>query len=273
MKRLWTILLTTAMSSALLLPVQADVLWVPDNNRFFDQHYNNNEVEHHGRRYQVNSPEGFITVWDAPDGSIVKGQFINGDKLWVQWIYEDWGLIAHYGEDKTIEGWLDMKDMVLLYDHTAFAEDYADQIQPYNGEFADYDGEDKVFNFYEYPGAPEICHWMTATTKFVPELTGAYTNGDSVIQSVFVDENGLTWGYLGYHYGRIDAWFCLDDPDGINDETHTDFPLREVTYENMYDAREPVLPKKAYLPYVLVGGVTGATAGVLFFFYKKKRGG
>ena len=271
MKRLCIILLITAMLAVLAAPAYADSLWVPDNNRFFDRHYNNNEVEYHGRRYLVNSPDGFITVWEAPDGSIVKGQFTNGSKLWVQWLYEDWGLIAHYGEDKTVEGWVDMSDMVLLYDHTSFAEDYADQIKPYNGEFADYDGKDLMFNFYEYPGAPEICHWMTATTKFVSELTGIYDDGESVIQSIFVDENGLTWGYLGYHYGQINAWFCLDAPDGVNDETRNDFPLREVTYENLYPAAEPTLPTKAYLPYALVGGVVIVTAAVLVVFFRKKK--
>ena len=265
MKRLWTMLLIMAMVAALTAPAYADSLWVPDDNRFFDRHYNNNEVEYHGRRYLVNSPDGFITVWDAPDGSIVKGQFTNGSKLWVQWLYEEWGLIAHYGEDKTVEGWVDMREMILLYDHTAFAEDYADQITPYNGEFADYDGKDLMFNFYEYPGAPERTTWRNRSNDIVEEFR------ESAIQSIFVDEQGLTWGYLGYHYGQINAWFCLDDPDGFNDETRNDFPLREVTYDNLYPAAEPTLPAKAYLPYALIGGVVIVTTAVLVVFFRKKK--
>ena len=268
MKKLWTMLLITAMLAALTAPACADVLWEPENS-FYEKHHE--DCEYLGRRYMVNSPEGFITVWDAPDGSRVLGQFTNRSKLWVYWLYENWGVIGHRDGDERIEGWVDMNDMILLYDHTAFAEDYADQIQPYNGEFADYDGKDAQFNFYEYPGAPEICHWMKATTKFVPELTGIYDDGESAIQSIFVDENGLTWGYLGYHYGRINAWFCLDNPDGVNDENQTDFPLREIVYENQYPAKEPVLPKKAYLPYALVGGAVVLTAGALAMFAKKKK--
>lgn len=270
MKRLWTMLLIIAMLAALTAPVYADVLWEPDNS-FYEKHHE--DCEYLGRRHMVNSPEGYITVWDAPDGSMVKGQFENGAKLWVYWLYENWGVIGHRDGEERIEGWVDMDEMTLLYDHTAFAEDYADRIKPYNGEFADYKGTDKVFNFYEYPGAPEISHWLKATTKMVPELTGIYDDGESVIQSVFVDENGLTWGYLGYYYGRLNAWFCLDDPDGVNDEKQTDFPLREVEYENLYAAKEPVMPGKAYLPYGLVGGIIAATGGLLTLFFKKKKRG
>ena len=270
MKRLSTLLLIIAMLAALTAPVYADVLWEPDN-AFHRNH--RDECEVLDRRYLVNSPEGFVTVWDSPNGSLVQGQFENGTKLHVYYLYENWGIITWYGEDYNVEGWVDMDEMTLLYDHTAFAEDYKDQIKPYNGEFADYKGTDKVFNFYEYPGAPEISHWLTATTKMVPELTGIYDDGESVIQSVFVDENGLTWGYLGYYYGRLNAWFCLDDPDGVNDEKQTDFPLREVEYENLYAAKEPVMPGKAYLPYGLVGGIVAATGGLLTLFFKKKKRG
>ncbi|MBQ9924924.1 MAG: hypothetical protein IJO51_02770 [Clostridia bacterium] len=270
MKRSWTWLLIIAMLAALTAPVYADVLWEPDN-AFHRNH--RDECEVLDRRYLVNSPEGFVTVWDSPNGSLVQGQFENGTKLHVYYLYENWGIITWYGEDYNVEGWVDMDEMTLLYDHTAFAEDYKDQIKPYNGEFADYKGTDKVFNFYEYPGAPEISHWLKATTKMVPELTGIYDDGESVIQSVFVDENGLTWGYLGYYYGRLNAWFCLDDPDGVNDEKQTDFPLREVEYENLYAAKAPVMPGKAYLPYGLVGGIVAATGGLLTLFFKKKKRG
>lgn len=270
MKRRWTMLLIAAMLAALTAPAYADVLWEPDNS-FHRNH--RDECEVHDRRYLVNSPEGFVTVWDSPNGSLVQGQFENGTKLNVYYLYENWGIITWYGEDYNVEGWVDMDEMTLLYDHTAFAEEYADQIRPYSGEFADYDGDDKIFNFYEYPGAPEISHWLKATTKMVPELTGIYDDGESVIQSVFVDENGLTWGYLGYYYGRLNAWFCLDDPDGVNDEKQTDFPLREVEYENLHAAKEPVMPGKAYLPYGLVGGIVAATGGLLTLFFKKKKRG
>ncbi len=267
MKQIQMMFLIAALLAALTLPAYADVLWEPENS-FYEKHHE--DCEYLGRRYMVNSPDGFITVWDAPDGSRVLGQFENGSKLWVYWLYENWGVIGHRDGDKPIEGWVDMNSMVLLYDHTAFAEDYADQIRPYNGEFADYDGEDKIFNFYEYPGAPEICHWMQATTKFVPDLTGIYEDGQSIIQSVFVDENGLTWGYIGYYGGQLNAWFCLDDPDGINDENQIDFPLREVSYENLHPAKEPVMPTEAYLPYGLVGGIVAVTGGVLAILAKKK---
>lgn len=270
MKKLWTMLLLTAMLAALTAPACADVLWEPENS-FYEKYHD--DCEYLGRRYMVNSPDGFITVWDAPDGSRVLGQFTNGTKLWVYWLYENWGIIAYYGEEETVEGWVDMNDMILLYDHTAFAEDYADQIRPYNGEFADYDGDAIVCNFYEYPGAGAISDTRDLSNSGVRELLTGSKDEESYISEIFVDENGLTWGYVNYLHGQLRAWFCLDDPDGVNDENQTDFPLREITYENQYPAKEPVLPKKAYLPYALVGGAVVLTAGVLVLFAKKKKRG
>ena len=249
------------------LSVQADVLWEPEND-FYQKHYD--ECERLGRPYMVNSPDGFITVWDAPDGSMVEGQFTNGTQMTVHFLYDNWGVIGYYGEEKHIEGWVDMNDMVPVYDHIAFAEEYADQIKEYNGEFADYAGEDEVFNFYEYPGASEISHWFQINRDVLERLQSTDRN---YIKSVFVDEDGKTWGYVGYLYGQVNAWFCMDDPDGVNDESRNDFPIREVAADHLHPAKEPVMPAKARLPYILTGSVTGATAGVLFYFFKKKRDG
>ena len=71
MKRLWTCLLTLVTLLALTPAARADVLWEPDNN-FYWKH--SDECTYVGRSYYANGPEGFVTLYDAPGGSIVEGQ-------------------------------------------------------------------------------------------------------------------------------------------------------------------------------------------------------
>ena len=116
---------------------------------------------------------------------------------------------------------------------------------------------------YPYPGAPESKDDGESAWA-LDELTGQA--GDSYIQSIFVDEDGRTWGYVGYLYGRINGWFCLDDPGG------TDFPVREVETPELTPAQTPRLPAMAYVPYALVAAVVIVTAVLLAVFFRKKRG-
>ena len=269
MKRFWTGVLTLVMLLTLAAPASADVLWEPDNNSFYYRHYD--ECDYLGRRYCANSGEGFVTVWNAPDGSVVVDQFENGFTMWVYWVYENWGLVSIRGDEETVEGWVDLEEMSLVYDHISFAEEYADAIKPYNGEFADYEGSLAVVNFYEYPGAPTVKMEYSFSESNVRKALVGTTDSPSYIQSIYVDEQGLTWGYVGYMYGRLNAWFCLDDLDGVNDEITTTFPVRQVEEAELTPAREPEMPAKGYLPYFLVGGTVVVTAGLLFVCFRRKK--
>ncbi len=264
MKKFISILCTLVLLSALSHPVRADAIWTPDNS-FFEKHYE--ECTSVGRCYLANGPEGYVTLWDAPGGSVVQGQYENGEALWVYWLYRDWGCVAVFGEDKRVEGWVAMEDLLLRYDYLSFAEEYAEQIKEYNGEFADYSGDAEAVVFYEYPGAEGYKRRIETAdfSEALGNLTGA-AGAPSYIQSIFVDEEGHTWGFVGYMYGHVDGWFCLDEPDGEA------FPLREVRNGELTPAQTPRLPGKGYLPYILVVAVVAATGGILFVFFRKKTG-
>lgn len=262
MKRILTCLLTFVMILALTAPAFADVLWEPDN-RFYEKH--RDECTPIVRGYYANGPEGFVTLWDAPNGSVVQAQYENGATLWVYWQYKDWGCISVWeGGGKSTDGWVPMDQMELIYDGQCFEEEYAAFITDYNGEFADYDGDAKLIPIYEYPGAPEAMETIkTDTMDVMGNLTGK--EGNSYISKIFVDEDGRTWGYVNYMYGIRHFWFCLDEPDG------TDFPVREVKTPVLIPAQTPVLPAKGYLPYGLVGAVVAVTGGVLAVLVKKRK--
>ena len=123
-----------------------------------------------------------------------------------------------------------------------------------------------MVNFYEYPGAPEVKQaWETGGQwEVLDNLTGK-SDENSYISQIFVDEEGRTWGYVNYMYGRLNAWFCLDEPGG------TDFPVREVSQANLTPAQPPQFPSKGVLPYALVGTVVIATGGILLALLRKRK--
>lgn len=249
-----------ALALSLAAPARADVLWEP-NNSFYARHAD--ECEYLGRRFYANGPEGYITLWDAPGGYLVEGQYQNGFALSVHWVWENWGCVYAFDGEKVSVGWVPLSDLELVYDYIAFEEEYGELIEPYQGQFADYDGDVEEIRFYEYPGAAEPKETW-GTEDVLDDLTGR--GGDSYIQSVFVDEDGLTWGYVGYLYGSRNLWFCLDDPGG------TDFPIREVEVPDLIPARTPRLPVMAYVPYALVAVVVIVTAVLLRRSFHRKRG-
>ena len=264
MKRILSCVLAFVMLLALAVPAFADVMWEPDNNSFYDKH--RNECEYKNRSYYANGKEGFVTLLDAPNGSMVRAQFENGEKLRVYFIYKgSYGLAAFWTDGRETSGWVPMADLVQVYDSISFEEEYVDRIVPYSGEFADYSGEIEAVNFYAYPGAPEIyTSFKLENMNVLENLTGT-AEYPSYIGSIFVDENGLTWGNVGYLYGTRNVWFCLDEPDG------TAFPLRAIPDPGLTPAQTPVLPAASYVPYVLVAAAAAVTAGLLVFFYGKKR--
>lgn len=266
MKHLFSILLALVLAAALASPARADIMWEPQNNRFYETH--RSQCEYENRGYLANGEKGFVSLLDAPNGSQVLAQYENGEKLWVYFIYQDrWALTCTWdGSRKEISGWIPLGELSLVYDYQSFAEEYADRIRPYAGEFAGYDGDAAEVRFYEYPGAAESKQtWETSGDWHVLDNLTGTAEQDSYISQVFTDEDGRTWGYVGYMYGHLDGWFCLDQPDG------TDFPLRDTAQPELIPAQTPTPPASAYTPLILVVAVVTATGGLLAGLYGKKR--
>lgn len=262
MKKLLSFALALAALLALALPARADILWEPDND-FYQKH----GCLYVGRNYYANGPEGFVTLYDAPGGSFVEGQYRNGVSLCVYYQYEDWGCITVFEEDGQVSGWTPLAHLELIYDHISFEEEYAGRIRDYGGEFADYSGDAETVCFYPYPGAPAeriSARMELGANNVLDNLTGTSENA-SYISRVFTDENGLTWGYVNYMYGHLESWFCLDEPDGES------FPVRQIAQAELIAPQTPVLPAVSYAPYILVGAVVLITGALLSFFYGKRR--
>lgn len=257
-RRICSLALVLTALLALCAPARADVLWEPRND-FYMKHYD--QCDYIGRQYYANGDEGFITLWDAPESTRVVHQFQNGFTLWVYYQYEDWVCAVVWGDEGEISGWAPMEDFVLKYDYLSFAEEYADEIQPYDGQFEGYAGAAAEIVFYEYPGAPDPKDVWEAE-EVLDQLTGT-----GYIDSTFTDEDGRTWGYVAYLFGTRNLWFCLDEPDG------RDFPVRQVGTPELTAAQKPTLPARGYVPYILSGVLViavVAAAAVLLARRKKK---
>lgn len=201
---------------ALTVPARADVIWEPLLNDFYAAH--SAQCEREGRSYYANGPDGYVTFWNAPGGDTVMAQYENGTALYVHYLYRGWGCIhAALDEDNHSDcGWAPMEWMELIYDHISFEEEYGEQFRPYDGEFARCAGTPAV-TFWAYPGAPEP--HIVSEDSFIRDLGDSSTFYGSCWDSVFTDENGLTWGYMPYL--RM-GWICFDDPAG------TQFPVRDI---------------------------------------------
>ena len=259
MKRLCSLFCSLVLLCALAPAAYADILWTPQNT-FFERH--ENECTYVGRSYYANGSEGYVTLWDAPDGRTVCAQYENGCQLRVYWQYKDWGCISVWGDEGSVDGWVPMADLVLIYDYLSFEEEYAGQISDYSGQFAHYEGSSDGFTFWEYPGAPQP-KLVWDYDDIIPILTGS-EGKESYISKVFTDENGLTWGYIGYFFGNRNSWLCLDDPTG------TEFPLRSIPKTLITPAATPQLPAPSITPYILVAGVAGITVVLVLLLKGKK---
>lgn len=269
MKRVVNCALALLMLLALAAPARADVLWTP-NNSFYERHYG--DCEYVGRSYYANGQEGFVTLWDAPGGSVVEGQFQNGAKLRVYWRYEDWGCITVWGDETgEISGWAPMADLYLVYDHISFEEEYGDQFRDYNGEFAGYDGTTEGIMLWEYPNAPEPRRVLEENEDYLTALVGT-TGTPSCISKVYTDEQGEIWGYVGYLYGDRNFWVCLTNPRYDNVMLSC-IPETDQLFDAgvLIPAQTPELPTAAYMPYILVGAVVVVTAGLLLVFFRRQK--
>ena len=124
MKKLWMLCLTLLTAVLLTAPAFADILWEPSDDEFYLRH--RDECSPVVRGFYANGPEGFVTLWDAPGGSAVQGQYENGTVLWVYWQYEDWGFITVWEDGgKHTDGWVPMDHLSLAYDFQCFAYEYA----------------------------------------------------------------------------------------------------------------------------------------------------
>ncbi len=191
-------ILLTAMLLFAALPALADVILEP-NSSFYEKH--GEECYYRDpARYGPRGEEG-LAIYDEPDGK-QKATVDKGDSFYVEWFYAsedgtEWGYI----ERAVLEGWFKIEESARYYDHNDFYAEYGKECYKDTDEGHDI----KAAVLYDYP---------CGTVKFDGWLNDS---GENVtFSSVYKDEKGREWGFIGYYYGHWDGWICIDDPENAS---------------------------------------------------------
>ena len=202
-KSVW--ILAVAVSWILwTLPVKADVIWEPYNDNFYMD--NSGDCEYINRSYTANGPDGEVIVYKSPENPTVVTTWENGFTAHIYYVYTDkkgneWGIYEDH--QNNISGWVPMAYMTVVYDYICFQEEFAERITEESGAIpAMYAGQ--TVNFWSYPGS------QNSFTVNLPEEAEALPQ----YSSVFVDDEGNQWGYIGYFRGIRHCWVCLANATG-----------------------------------------------------------
>lgn len=216
-RKVSVLLLTLVMTAALTMPAFADVMWEPYDNSFYETH--RGECSYENRSYLANGQKGYVTLRAAPDSVIEVVNIPNGTGVYIGYTWQENGgekwAVGDYAvrEDgqswKRYTGWAEWSELALIYDYIAFEEDHGAEFQKYDGSG---DGLTAVC-LYSYPGG---------TYKDTLEEDRDYLPFSEAFQSLYTDENGLRWTFVGYYMGRQNAWACMDDP--LNEKLGVDTP-------------------------------------------------
>ena len=174
----------------------ADVLIEPEN-AFYRSH--RDECQHTAYRVYVTEEERI--VYTAPYGMKILSKGV-GTNFGIEWLYtESDGSVWGYWNDWSNAGWIEMSEMKVVYDDISFREEHGSEIVPNTDgrPFLDWITEPSAA-VYVYPCGPFSYQHMGFSEEWAsPEC-------------FYTDADGRLWGYVGYLYGHIDAWVCLDDP-------------------------------------------------------------
>ncbi len=202
MKKRLLALLLTLLCLSLPLTAQADIIWEPIGNAFYEKHRDDCEY--------VN--KGYV----APAGT--KG-YTNPTDPVARWTCEE-ELILNIGHSYDFGGnvwgvtdirlgggrnattlWIDLDTMIPIYNSLDFQRDHAGDIKEYAGEMDALDHTGKELVFWSYPGSASVSHTFPCEGEFTWTPTQTYT-----------DIEGRLWVLYPYVAGMRNGWLYAEDP-------------------------------------------------------------
>ena len=201
MKRILCILLALMCLTTAAL---ADVIYEPEN-AFYEHH--RDECEYVSRSYIVSDSGAEVQI--KPGGKSL-GSYAAGETIFADYLYTDpntgesWGLCTFYDGQRWTDGWVCLTGMQVVYDYRDFAADYGEAFyEPAEDEVPAIELDTTVTMLWPYPGAAK------PDTEITPDQADGLT---LQFWTLYDDEAGRTWGYLGYWRGWRDKWVCISDP-------------------------------------------------------------
>ncbi len=260
---------------ALLLSLStfADVAYTPRDD-FYEEHYRGCvglELYHF-----TNGAEGYVVAYSSPTGD-PEVVIPNGREYFVSVIWtsdEDgktWGCIEYDPDTLEISyafqggesAWVDMSSMYRRYDSVMFMTEHESELQ--HSHYNIYVEEGRELLAYRYPGSGIIEYRFPYIEDIENTMSTEY---------LYTDTEGREWGYVGYHYGRVNAWICISEP-------YTELPagaeyrepelIPAASESEMEAALDEVSGVSAQLIVGTVGVIAIAAAIVIYTVLKKRK--
>jgi len=219
MKKLTCLLLCVLLVCFTAAPALADVIWEPYEDSFYAKH--SGECKSVSSNYIVNSPTDSVTVYESPLSETQKSVFNNGATIYIGYTWTDtagkvWGVVEYEDSANGIPnsvwyngdtGWLDMADMVRMYNANDFWTDHETEFTSYNEPQTI--PADKVLLLWTYPGSGET------SGSIDYQQWGWKPDDEPTYSTSWTDKSGLQWAYVSYYYACT-GWICLSDPNNEN---------------------------------------------------------
>lgn len=263
MKRIISIIAAAAAALSLCVFASADVIWEPEDD-FFTRH--SEQCEYESFTCYANGESGYVEVYSKPGDGRPKQVIPNGGLYSVSWTYENrWALIEY--DSQTLQnaydaetGWVKLSQLEKKYDSDDFISDHGDKL---SDEIVTLKPEEigESFAVWSYPGSGEV---MYENMPPYSELS---------LGSIYTDGEGRRWGYVGYYYGRLNGWVCIDEPSS------TDIPAgpERVVQELIPAAGEselrnvPVSFGNETLLAACAAGIAAVAAGMIVWLVRRKK--
>lgn len=226
-KMLLSVTAVAGMLTANVLPVSADVIYIPQNS-FYQKHSDDcYSLGNGGEEYITNGYGGEVITYSNPTKkNSVVGSISNGEEVYIDYVYTDkngieWGMTGN-------EEWVPMDYLYLPYSVTDFEEACSDEFVTTDDViFVDMAQRQLIdgnyFYLYEYPGARygEYAETDLTATEDNPEEGITYN-------TYYIDPYGYCWirtnafcffnGYYDYNEG----WMAIDYPAASYEELYPD---------------------------------------------------
>lgn len=264
MKRLYCLLLALVLVLAMAPAVRADVIYIPEDDFLEDHMFRCIEVR---RSFRALTD---VKVYQSPESATVKGTLAQGDAVHIYYQYVDdqrnrWGYVEDY--ETRIYGWVPMAYLELIYDYISFKQDYGHLFREEEWELPAEYAKSEI-RFWKYPGS-EVFHIFK-----MAEWGGDWMPSSSTL---YTDQDGREWAFIGYYYGHQDAWICVSDPTADFETLYpSGAPEVEITEPGETEPTIPdveIKPNSSLSPVAVGVGVVlcvAVTAVILVNMKKKK---
>lgn len=261
-KQCFAFLLLSAFILMVPLAAYADVLVEP-NNDFYSRH--RDECTPLNRSFYANGEGGSVSLKKQPGSKAEVAAVENGEVLYIMFMYnhkgELWGVAELYAQDKPTNpwhaGWIPMNQLLLVYDYISFAEEHQADFYPYTGSYDALKTAKKIV-LWPWPGSGKTQGSLEAIEDENFQVSHAYT-----------DEQGREWGFVGYWYGRRNAWVCLNDPANSDIPAFNPAPQPDIWQPGAADAPKGGLSVPIFIV-ILVAALVVGTAVLIRVLWKPK---